>query len=70
MIRRDDLFDDIELYQSNSCIMKEFPFQVKFKSEQAIGGVARDAISAFWEHVAISYNHFLYLMLPQVRLLE
>ena len=63
MIRRDDLFDDIELYQSNSCIMKEFPFRVKFKNEQAIdvGGVARDAISAFWEHVAISYNHFLYL---------
>ena len=43
----------IELYQFNPCIVNKFPFRVKFKNEQAIdvGGVARDAISAFWEHV-------------------
>lgn len=49
-IRCDNLFNDlIEMYRSNPSIVKESPFQVKFRDEQVIdtGGVARDAFQLF-----------------------
>lgn len=68
-IRRDYVFDDIiELYESNPSVVKEFPFTVRFKDERAIdaGGVARDALSAFWEHAYITMFDGGSLLIPAV----
>lgn len=51
-VSRESLYNDcINLYESNSCILKEYPFRVSYKREQAVdtGGVARDFFSAFWD---------------------
>lgn len=68
-IRRSHIFDDIiELYESNPSIVKEFPFTVKFKDERAVdaGGVARDALSAFWEHAYLTMFDGGSLLIPAV----
>ena len=58
----------IKLCQSNPSIVKEFPFTMRFKDKKAIdtGGVARDALSAFWEHAYLTMFDGGSLLIPAV----
>ena len=68
-VKRDDIFNDvIELYNSNTSIVKEFPMHVKFDGERAIdaGGVARDMLSMFWEKTYMKIFDGGALLIPAV----
>ena len=69
IIKRNSIFDDvIELYTSNTSIVKEFPMRVKFDGERAIdaGGVARDMLSMFWEKTYMKMFDGGALLIPAV----
>lgn len=52
-VKRVSIFTNLlDLYQSNSDIVLEYPLQMNYVNEQAVdlGGVSRDVMTAFWLH--------------------
>ena len=51
-VHRSSIYDDVmNIYEVNTDVIHQFPFQVEFLGERAIdnGGVGRDFFPAFWE---------------------
>lgn len=51
-IQRSSIFKDVmELYKNDSCVVLEYPLEIRFTGEKGVdqGGLSRDLFSGFWE---------------------